>query len=177
MKRRLILLVTLLAALAAPAFAQEMPAPPSTEHVQKLSWLVGTFDGKEKLYMMGEPMDGTSHSVNEFVLQGRYLQSRVTYDMAGEKMDGIFMVTYNDSISKYEAVWFDSMSGQTMRCHGTLEGQTLSFTSEELEMPGMGKQIFLITYTRKSDGTIEMKLDMKAGDEVTPLIRSTMKKV
>lgn len=170
------MLVTFMASLAAPTFAQEMPAPPSTEHVQKLSWLVGTFDGKDKLYMMGEALDGTSRSINEFVLQGRYLQNRVTYDMGGMKMEGIFMITYNDTLSKYEGVWFDNMSGQTMRCRGTLEGQTLKLTSEEMEMPDMGKVIYLITYTRKPDGTVEMKLDLRVGEQMSPLIVSTMKK-
>lgn len=163
---------------ASSAVAQDMPPLPSTENVEKLSWLVGSFKGDDKFSMEGQEMPGTSTTMGSFILDKRFLRMEVSYDTPFGKMDGIMMLTYNNTKEKYEGFWIDNMSDYTMRAFGTMDGNSLKLVSEEIADPMMSgaKVIYHITYTKNANGTVTMSLDMKMGEEMSPLIRSEMKK-
>ncbi|MBX3095675.1 MAG: DUF1579 family protein [Fimbriimonadaceae bacterium] len=172
------LLVLFAMGASATATAQEMPPMPSTENVQKLSWLVGSFKGNDTFFMEGQEASGSSTNVGSMILQNRYLRMDVTYEIPGlGKMDGMMLLTYNNAKEKYEGFWVDSMSDYTMRAYGVMEGNSLKLVSEEVDDPMMGgKVVYHITYTKNADGSVTMKLDLKMGDDMMPMIRSEMKK-
>ncbi len=177
MSAKRLLLAIFAAVLVAPAMAQEMEIP-STEPVQKLSWMVGEWTSKDKMMGMGgESMESDGSGSSKFVLKGRYLQFNTKMSMGplGEA-EGQLMVTYNELKTRYEATWFDSTSGQAIPFAGTLEGDKLTVTSGGIEYPGMGEMKFRATYAKLSDTQIKMTLEMEIGGSWMTQVESTYTK-
>ncbi len=68
---------------------------------EKLNPLVGTFDVKIKTWISpgSEPVESTASTVSAWVLDGRYVQSMLVGNIAGEPFSGIGYTGY-DNVSK-----------------------------------------------------------------------------
>lgn len=177
MSAKRFLLAVFAAVLVVPAMAQQMEIP-STEPVQKLSWLVGEWTSKDKMMdMTGASVESDGSASSKFVLKGRYVSFNTKMSMGpmGDA-EGQLMMTFNELKNRYEATWFDSTSGQAIPFAGSLEGDKLTLTSEAIEYPEIGALRFRATYTKASATQVKMTLDIEMGGQWMTQVESTYTK-
>lgn len=163
---KLIAATALVAALFSACFAQQ--APPRPAELDKLDFIAGDFDCVDTFTMpAGEKTEVKSKTVSKWALDKRYIRYETFGEMPGMgKFEGMMMLTWNELIGKYEATWFDSAGGWSIKAHGDkVENDTLVLTSEEETIPEMGTMQFRLTYKKLDAKKVEFKLDMKMGDD------------
>lgn len=70
------------------------------------------------------------------------------------------MLTYNTMQNQWEGVWFDNQSPFATDFTGTFDGTSLVLTSESVpDMTGTGSSQYTVTFAKKSDNEITMKLE------------------
>jgi hypothetical protein len=152
--------VVVAAALAGPAWSQEMPKP-GPEH-EVLKGLEGTWT--TSLKAGGQESKGTATYKME--LGGLWLAGSLESDMFGTKFSGKSLETYDPARKKYVSLWVDSMSTGPVTMEGTYdkEKRTMTMTGEG---PGMdGKATRYRSVTRRPDqDTLEMTMWMGDGKE------------
>lgn len=161
------------AALATLAAHAQMGTPVPDE-VKQLVPMVGTWTGKAKFHMMGEASEGPVKVTNSMAVGGRYLEGHHEYEMPGMgKFFGLQMLTYDAAKEEWLSYWFDSTESGAMEMRGKKVGDwyvlTGKYSSEGMEMEMRNK--FKI-----GEGTLSMSLEMKMGDEWTPLMEAEYKK-
>ena len=79
---------------------------------EKLNPLVGTFDVMIRTWMSpgSEPVESTASMVSTWVLGGRYVQSMLVGNVAGEPFNGIGYVGFDNVSKNYQAAWMDTGS-------------------------------------------------------------------
>ena len=133
-----------LAALAAPAFAQDKAdqkammeamakaGAPGAEH-KGLEVLAGSWTTEVKMWMgPGEPTVSKGASQNTAIFGGRYIRQEYTGEFMGEQFQGLGMTGYDNTLKRYVATWADSGSTGIMRMTGTYDAATKTYTYEGL---------------------------------------------
>jgi hypothetical protein len=168
---RMIVAVTVVAILAIPAYAQEMPKPgPEHEWLKKK---VGTWETTMKFG------DKESKGTITFKMElgGLWLAGKLESELFGQKFSGRSLDSYDPVKKKYIGVWVDSMSTSPVTIEGTYDK-----TKNELTMigsgPGMdGKTTTYRSVTKMMDSDTEV-MAMYVGDakEATFAVTYTRKK-
>jgi hypothetical protein len=166
---RTIAAVTVAAALAAPAFAQEPPKP-GPEH-ELLKKRVGTWATTLK----AGGMENKGTVTYKMELGGLWLVGSLKSDLGGEKFHGKSLETYDARKKKYVSVWFDSMGTTPLTMEGSYdkEKKTLTMVGEG---PGMdGKVVKWRSVSRMPDDDT-IRMSMYVGDAKEPMFTVTYKR-
>lgn len=143
--------------------AQE-PAPRPDAELKAIEYLVGKFDTKDKMHMSPtETVESKGTSDSKWVLMKRYISMDNTGTMGGVPFEGHMMVTYNEMAKRYEASWFDSMGGASLKASGQIKDGTLEMVSEPYS-PGGPPMIFRLSYKPIDAKSFNFKLEMKVGE-------------
>jgi hypothetical protein len=107
------------------------------EHA-RLKSLVGTWDVEATFWMADGEQSGTSKATTEFrsVLADHWLQLDFKGDMMGQPFHGWGFLGYNNSLKKYQSVWFDSWGTGVMSGEGTADkdGKTITLVARDTEV-------------------------------------------
>lgn len=116
----------LVAALAAPASAQEF-AKPGPEH-ERLKKMEGTWE----VVMKAGGMESKGTATYKMELGGLWLVSNFECELAGMKFQGKGLDTYDPAKKVYRSVWVDSMAPGVMLMEGNHDtaGKALTMTGE-----------------------------------------------
>lgn len=176
-EERIMKKISLLLVVGMVSFAVAQMPPPKPEELKKLEFLIGKFDGKQKMFMdPSQPPTESKGSVeSKWILDGRYLSWGYKGDFMGMKMEGFFTITFDPSIKKYIGTWIDNMGNGILVMKGNFEGSKLILTTDEMDVEGMGKVTMRSTYWA-IEGGFHFDLDMKRGDQWAPLLQSDFKK-
>lgn len=139
--RRHVLLLSLLAALAAPAAAQE-PAnaeqrrkmeammaamQPGPEHA-RLAQLAGTWDVELTMWSPGgrEPARAGAVAENEMILGGRFLQSRVKGGQPPMQIESLTLTGFDRRYNRYTTVGFDTWGTYYVTAAGAMKDSLIT---------------------------------------------------
>lgn len=166
-------ILSILATLAVVfATAQDMEMPPVPTETKQLSWLLGSWKGTGTSNSpMGEaPMTSTAKGSVE--LGERWFVLNDSLTTAGMTFSGRTLIAYNPESKMWEGVYIESMSHQIMHVKGTYANNVFTFTSDEIEMEGMGKVRFQGSFTKVSATAMkfELKMATSGSDEWMPAI-------
>lgn len=153
--------------LCGMALAQEMPNMSPPKEMDKLKAFVGTWKGKVKLFDPGgSPPSEVDATINtSLTLGGRFLKSEFASEMPGMgPFTGLQLVSFDPAVKKYQVWWFDSMGDFGVKGDSTSTGPKFVFTTEEFEMPGMGKSKMRTSMTTNSATSFSMTVEMTMGD-------------
>ncbi len=109
-------------------------AAPSSGH-DRLKSMAGSFAAKTKMWMVpGAPVQESEGTMtSEWILGGRFLQSKFEGTMMGMGFEGVSLLGYNNGTGNYEGVWVDSAGTVMMpRSIGTADvsGKVITFSRE-----------------------------------------------
>lgn len=166
---RMIVAVSMAAALAIPSFAQEPPKP-GPEH-KLLKQREGTWETTMKTG--GMEFKGTVTYKME--LGGLWLVGSMDSDLAGQKFSGKSLDTYDAQRKKYVGIWCDSMSTTPMTMEGSYDSEKKTLTMIG-DGPGMdGKPTKWRSVSEMPDkDTVQMS--MYVGDAKDPMFTVTYKR-
>lgn len=176
MKTTLMSVLLLIACVG--ALAQEMQMPPKPEaELKAINYLVGEFDTTDTMHMPdGSKMESKGKATSKWTLMDRYVQMNVAAEMGpGNKFEGLFMITYNEVDKQYEASWFDSMGGQSIKAKGQMTDGKLAMTSETFKYMEQ-EMTFRLTYTKIDEKSFNFTLEIKMGEEWMTQLSSVYKK-
>ncbi len=145
-----------LAAAALPVVAaQEGPPQPGPEHAV-LKELVGTFDFVSKFKMTPEqPWQETKGTeINELILGGFWLSSRLTGDFLGMAFEGRTMLGYDTFKKKYVSTWVDNFGPWMLSTEGSYDAKakTMSLAGEGFEpMQNRMVRVRMVTEIKDAD--------------------------
>lgn len=119
------------AAAAATAMQEEMMkkwtayATPGADH-QALAPLVGSFAHTIKLWMdpNAQPEISTGSTEAQWILGGRFVESRVTGTSMGQPFEGRGLIGYDNQKKQYTSVWLDNMATGMMAMEGRYDAGT-----------------------------------------------------
>ncbi len=156
--------------------AQEMPPQPEAE-LKAISYLVGEFETTDTMHMPdGSKMESKGKATSKWALMDRYVHMMVAGEMGpGMKFEGMFMITYNEVDKQYEASWFDSMGGQSIKAKGQITDGKLVLTSDTFKYMEQ-EMTFRLTYSKIDDKSLSFMLEMKIGEEWMTQLSSVYKK-
>jgi hypothetical protein len=180
MKTLAVLVSTLL--LGGMALAQETPQMPDTKppkELEKMHPFIGTWKGKEKHFEPGNttPIEVDSTVTNTLALGGHFIKGDYKTAMPGMgEFSGMQMVSYDPATKKYLIYWFDSWSNFGLRGEATSTGPSFVFTSDEFDMPGMGKTKMRISMTTVNATTFTMSVEMQMGPQWHKFLEGTYTK-
>ena len=153
-------------AMVASTQSQETPVqqpqiPAIPKQLDELNFMLGTWEGMGTgMGADGSPiqLDGTATASKQM---DRWIQWDSTDNIPGKgMMTGRFMLTYNTMQNQWEGVWFDNQSPFATDFTGTFDGTSLVLTSESVpDMTGTGSSQYTVTFAKKSDNEITMKLE------------------
>jgi len=150
-------------ALASASALSQAPAKPEAE-LKAISYLVGNFDAENTITMGPETAKDNGTCVSKWALKDRYIRMEVAGTMGSYgPYEGLMLLTYNEMSKKYEAAWFDSMGGQSLRAVGQIEGGKLTLVSDAFAAGGPEMR-FRMTYSQRDAKTVDFRLDAKVGD-------------
>lgn len=118
--------LALVAALAAPASAQEFAKPgPEHERLKKM-------EGKWDLVMKAGGMESKGTATYKMELGGLWLVSDLDCDLGGLKFQGKGLDTYDPAKKVYRSVWVDSMAPGVMIMEGNYDkaGKALTMVGD-----------------------------------------------
>lgn len=117
-------------------------AAPGEQH-EELGRLVGTWRTKNTMWMGGpEPMVSSGNSTYEWILGGRYLQSRHVGQWSGMPFEWMGIDGYDKAKQEYFTLWFDNMGTGMMKLTGkkSADGKGITFTGTTFD-PAQGRDI------------------------------------
>ena len=150
--KRAFVLSTLVLASFAMAQNQERP--------KQLDWL----DGLTGKWMLDEKVSkekGTCKAA--WVLNKRHVQMDFSGTVMDMPMEGLMIVSWDESRNKYVSTWFDSMGGMAISGYGDVKDNTLTTTTEMLDIMGQKGKIRMILTKGKEGFT--MNVGMGDGDK------------
>jgi hypothetical protein len=166
---RMIAAVTIVAALAVPAFAQEAPKP-GPEHA-----LLKKLEGNWDTTMKFGDKESKGTITYKMELGGLWLVGALESELLGQKFSGRSLDTYDPLKKKYVSLWVDNMSTGPVTMEGTFDKEKKELTMSG-EGPGMdGKPTKYKSITKLPDAdTIVMT--MYIGDTKEPTFTVTYKR-
>jgi hypothetical protein len=98
-------------------------------HHEKLNGLAGEWHGTFRMWMEdgAEPMESTGTIDRRWVLNGRFLEEKVTATSTFGDFNGIGYLGYNNLDGRYEFVWLEDMSTGMMHGTGTFDPDNNTF--------------------------------------------------
>ncbi len=139
MKRSLSLITAVLASIAMASQTADLP-----KELKTLDYFAGRWATESTT------KDGPSCAyTGEWVLGKRHLRMEVNGTLMGMKFEGMMLLTFDESRGKYASTWADSLGGMVATGYGDWKGDTLTTTTEMLEMGGQKMRI-RATLTKKS---------------------------
>lgn len=161
--------VVVVAALAAPAGAQEPPKP-GPEHA-----VLKKMEGNWDLVMKFGGMETKGTVRYKMELGGLWLVGSLETELFGTKFTGKSLDSYDAEKKKYVGVWIDSMGTQPMLMEGTYDKgkKTLTTTGTGPGMDGKPTAYKSVT-TFTDDDTIAVS--MYTGDAKEPMFTSEYKR-
>jgi hypothetical protein len=163
--------VIMAAAMAVPAWSQEMPKP-GPEH-ELLKSLEGTWD--TTLKAGGQESKGTI--TYKMDLGGLWLVGSMESEMFGTKFSGKSLESYHPAKQKYVSVWVDSMSTAPVIMEGTYDKgkKTMTMVGEGPGMDGKPTKYKSVS-TMPDKNTLEMTMWIGDGKEPTFTVTYKRKK-
>lgn len=126
---------------------------PAVPH-QMLAKLAGTWKAKMSIWMApgAEPVESVGKSVQEMIMNGRFLRSNFEINMMGMAFTGLGFQGYDNSKKKYVSTWIDNMSTSLAYGEGTFDKENnLLVTTGRMESPEMGGEVDYRTTTQIID--------------------------
>lgn len=169
--------ISLLLVVGLVSVAIAQVPPPKPEELKKLTFLVGKFEGTQKIIVdpTQPPLDAKGSVDSKWILDGRHLSWGFKGDFIDMKMEGVLTLTYDPAIKTFIGTWIDNLGQAVLVMKGNFEGLKLILTSDEIEAEGMGKVTMRATYWGTDKG-FNFDLDMKSGDQWGPVMRTEFKK-
>jgi Protein of unknown function (DUF1579) len=107
-------------------------ATPGAPH-RMLAGMAGSWNTRGRCWMEPgkPPVESSGHSVQQMVLDGRFLQQEFSGDMLGSPFTGLGFCGYDNHTGKYISTWMDTMGTAIMVFEGTAsaDGRTITQTS------------------------------------------------
>jgi hypothetical protein len=132
------ILVLTMAALAAPALAQDpkemeamMKAGTPGEQHKRLGALAGSWTVHGKFWQPGgggTPAEMTGSAEVKPIMDGRYVHEEFSGDFMGMPFRGVGVTGYDNVRQKYLSTWIDNMGTTIMLMTGTYDGATKTYT-------------------------------------------------
>ena len=132
------ILVLTMAALAAPALAQDpkemeamMKAGTPGEQHKRLGALAGSWTVHGKFWQPGgggTPAEMTGSAEVKPLMDGRYVHEEFSGDFMGMPFRGVGVTGFDNVRQKYLSTWIDNMSTTIMLMTGTYDGATKTYT-------------------------------------------------
>lgn len=113
-----------------PAMEQAMQMSMPGDNHKLLNPLVGTFTTVVKGWMKpgDQPKESKGTSVNDWILNGRFLQQSFSGDWEGQTFEGKGFTGYDNLKKQFTNIWLDNMSTGMMSSTGDYDPSTKSFT-------------------------------------------------
>jgi len=168
--------VVFLMLVAMLAMAQDPKSSKPPEEMALISFLLGKWEGKEKMSFGEMKSEGTGGHHMQLALGGRFIEShyRGKSEAMGE-MEGRLFLCFDETTKKFQSWWFDKAASGTLAMTGEVKGESLVMESKPVEMPGMGLQTFRAVFAKKGD-QLTFELSMKQGNAWAPMIEATYSK-
>jgi hypothetical protein len=133
------ILVLTMAALAAPALAQDpkemeamMKAGTPGEQHKRLAAFAGTWETVGKFYAPGggAPTEMKGKAEIKPIMDGRYVHEEFAGDFMGMPFHGIGVTGYDNTRKKYLSTWIDNMGTTIMMMTGTYDDAAKTYSYE-----------------------------------------------
>lgn len=115
-------------------------AAPGEQHKQ-LASLAGSWTTKTKEWMEPNkpPVESTGSAEMKILLDGRFLQQKLTGQMMGQPFSGIEITAYDNLLKRYVTNWMSTMGTGIFTMEGTAstDGKTITLKGQHAE-PGGG---------------------------------------
>ena len=162
-----------LALSGAVAFSQQTATQPA-DALNKLSFMQGTWVGKQNFNTDGGPaMVGEASDRIELGIAGKYLCEMLSTTLPGHKpTDTRHFISFDKQSGKYTAWWFNDTAYHPTLFSGDLTGNKLVLMSDSAG-PG---PVMRATYENPTPDKLTFQLEMKDGDKWTSLFVSTYTK-
>jgi len=144
----------------------ELAAP--DQHHTELGRLVGSWKTTNTMWMGPEPMVTMGTSTYEWILGGRYLQSKHVGEWAGMPFEGMGIDGYDKAKKEYFTLWFDNMGTGMMKLTGqaTPDGKSMTYKGTSFD-PMQGKDVSVreeVVWTSERSYTFTMHMEMPGPD-------------
>ena len=118
-------------------------ATPGEPH-KRLEALAGSWDCSCKFWMdpSGPPTESKAASESKMIMDGRYLEEKVSGDFGGMKFQGQSVVGYDNLQKKYTFAWVDNMGTGIWTASGTYDPdkKAITYVGDEID-PLSGQKI------------------------------------
>lgn len=175
--KSLTIVVVLLFVTSAFLTAQQAPSPeeqaammakyqqaaiPGPEH-KEMAELVGKWKYSLKMWMspqIDNPMQAEGDAVNEMIIDGRFLQSKCTGMVMGQKFEGITIFGFDRRSGEYTSVGFDNTGTYSVSAKGKKNKETgeIQMTGEDYDAIGDFTQKYKFVMTINSKDSYSFSL-------------------
>ena len=138
------------------------------EHHKELGRLVGSWKTTNKMWMGPEPAVSSGTSTYEWILGGRYLQSKHTGIWAGMPFEGMGIDGYDKAKKEYFSIWLDNMGTGMMTLTGqpSADGKGMTYRGTMFD-PMQGRDVSVreeVVWNGEKSYTFTMYTDMPGPD-------------
>lgn len=142
------------------------------DHHKHLSYFVGNWKTKTKMYMGGPgspPMESDGTSEMKWVLDGRFIQHLHKGSMMGQPYEGFGMTGYDNYRNLYVGSWHSNMGTNVLTMTGMRHPETGVFTyygeMDEPSLKVVGRTVKYVTTIIDADHHTFDIIDLHAGDD------------
>lgn len=165
---------------AAMMEAYEKAGTPGEPHA-RLDRMVGDWELEVRFWIdpEGEPSVSHGTSSNRWVMDGRFVEERVTGDFMGAPFRGLGFTGYNNVTEEYEATWMDNHSTQIYRYRGWMDDDGRLVLVSEVKDPVTGKTIenrSVSEFVSDDEMVVKGYEDRGEGEALTMELRYTRRK-
>lgn len=167
------------AEMAAMMEAYEKAGTPG-EHHEVLGRMVGEWNLEVRMYIdpSGEPEVSTGTSVTKWVMDGRFLEEKVTGEFMGAPFTGHGLTGYNNLTGEYEATWIDNHTTKIGRYEGKMDDQGRLIFVTESKDPASGEMVksrSVMKFVSDDEMVVKSYEDRGDGESLTMELRYTRK--
>jgi hypothetical protein len=144
----------------------ELAAP--DQHHKELGRLVGSWKTTNKMWMGPEPVVSSGTSTYEWILGGRYLQSKHVGEWSGMPFEGMGIDGYDKAKKEYFSIWLDTMGTGMMKMTGqpSADGKAMAYTGTSFD-PAQGRDVGVredVVWANDRSYTFTMYMQMPGAD-------------
>ncbi|MCC6864788.1 MAG: DUF1579 domain-containing protein [Ignavibacteria bacterium] len=170
MKKTFFMLISVIAVLAnsITAFSQDdqtkkwMDYMTPSEMHKMLSNGAGMWDVKSTFWMTpgGEPNISTATAESEMIMDGRYLQTKISGNVMGMPFNGFLIEGYDNALKQFQSFWIDNMGTGTVFLTGVYDGKSkqINYTGKMCDPISGGMVDVREVVTYNSDGSTKMEM-------------------
>jgi hypothetical protein len=152
------------------------PMPKPAAELQKLTFLTGKWQGKDKFFpseMMPEGGTGDSTLEASWDLDNFFLHVQLQSKSPAMKYAAHGFIAWNAEEKVYDEWWFDNF-GMSTPYTGKFEGDSLVFTGDVQTMKGKAHQ--KVTFTKTSPTQVKLTVEYDAGQGFKKELETTYTK-